>query len=248
MKRQAASFRLVPRLLAAALGLALLSSEAAHAALDWPELPLPPKADMQWIARSMRVSGIPTRVLQFQSRASRGEVVEYYRAYWTGAYAQPPSVRAVGDSTVVGQKHGPYLLTVTVRDAEHGGSDGLIAEALVAGSKTDLDPGRLPLLPGAHVVRVIESDDPGQHSREVLVVSPQMTGSVLQFYQASLQGDGWQQLQANEAPRTASSAGGGFLVFARGAEQMQLSVAPGKGRGTWLLANLVTKDTGSGSP
>jgi len=220
----------------------------ARASQDWPELPLPPKADVQWIAQSMRVSGVPTRVLQFQSRASRTEIIEYYRAYWTGAYPQKPSVRQVDDSTVVGQKHGPYLLTVTVRDADHNGSEGVIAEAQVAGSKTDLDPGALPLMPGAHVVRVIECDDPGQHSRQVLVVNPQLTPSVLQFYQASFENAGWQQIQMSEVPRSASVAGGGFMVFARGAQQMQLSIAAKAGRGSWLLANLVTKDTGTSAP
>jgi len=47
----------------------------------WPEVPLPPKADVQWVAQSMRVNGVPTRVMQFQSRASRGEIIEYYSAY-----------------------------------------------------------------------------------------------------------------------------------------------------------------------
>lgn len=227
--------------------IALLLIGNAHASQDWPELPMPPKADVQWIAQSMRVNGIPTRVQQFQSRASRAEVVEYYRAHWTGAYPQKPSVRVVQDSTVVGQKHGPYLMTVTVRDADRSGSEGLIAVAQVAGSKIDLDPGQLPMMPGAHVVRVIESDDPGQRSRQLMVINPQAAASVLQFYQGSFQDAGWQQIQLNEIPRTARSGGGSFVVFARDNNQLQLSIEPATPRGTWLLANLVTKDTGPGS-
>jgi len=224
--------------------LALVLVGSAHASQDWPELPLPPKADVQWVAQSMRVNGMPTRVLQFQSRASRAEVVEYYRAHWTGAYPLKPSVRAVGDETVVGQKHGPYLMTVTVRDAARDGSEGVLSVAQVAGAKTDLDPGGLPMMPGAHVVRVVETDDPGQHSRQLMVVNPLPAPSVLQFYQSSLQDAGWQQIQLNDVPRTAQGGGGSLLVFARDASQMQLSIEPAPGRGSWLVANLVTKDTG----
>jgi len=233
----------VPGLLGAVVSIALMAAGNAHAQ-DWPELPLPPKADVQWIAQSMRVNGIPTRVLQFQSRASRAEIVEYYRAHWTGAYPQKPSVRAVQDSTVVGQKHGPYLMTLSVRDAAHHGSEGLIAVAQVAGSKTDLDPGALPMMPGAHVVQVIESDDPGQRSRQLMIVNPQPAAAVLQFYQASFQDAGWQQIQLNEISRTTRGGGGSFLVLARDNSEMQISIEATQGRGTWLLANLVTKGTG----
>jgi hypothetical protein len=213
-----------------AVSLAFLAAGSAHAAPDWPELPLPPKADVQWIAQSMRVNGMPTRVQQFQSRASRAEIVEYYRAHWMGGYPQKPSVKAVKDSTVVGQRHGPYLMTVT------------------AGSKVDLEPGELPLMPGAHVVRVVESDDPGKHSRDLIVINPQPPRSVAQFYLASLQNAGWQRVQLNDIPHTERGGGGSFMAFARGGSEMQISVVePAKSKGTWLIANQVTKDTGPGS-
>jgi hypothetical protein len=231
-----------------AVSLAFLAAGSAHAAPDWPELPLPPKADVQWIAQSMRVNGMPTRVQQFQSRASRAEIVEYYRAHWMGGYPQKPSVKAVKDSTVVGQRHGPYLMTVTVRDAPRDGSQGLIAVAQVAGSKVDLEPGELPLMPGAHVVRVVESDDPGKHSRDLIVINPQPPRSVAQFYLASLQNAGWQRVQLNDIPHTERGGGGSFMAFARGGSEMQISVVePAKSKGTWLIANQVTKDTGPGS-
>lgn len=228
-----------------AVSIALLAVGSAQATENWPELPLPPKADVQWIAQSMRVNGIPTRVQQFQSRATRAEIVEYYQAHWTGAYPLKPSVKVVGDSTVVGQKHGPYLMTITVRDGPREGSQGLIAVAQIAGSKIDLDPGELPMMPGAHVVRVVESDDPGKHSRELLVVNPQPAQSVVHFYQAHFQNAGWHQLQLNDIPRTQHAEGGALVIFAQGDAEMQMTtIDSAKGKGSWLIANLVTKDTG----
>jgi len=227
----------------------------AWAVEPWPEVPLPPKADVQWVAQSMRVNGVPTRVMQFQSRADRSEITEYYRAYWSG-YPHAPSVHALGQATVVGQKHGPYLMTVKVEDAPRGAgggaaSCGLISVAQVIGSKGERDPGQLPLMNGAHVLSVVESDDPGKHSRTVVVLTPQPPTSVTQFYQASFVNAGWLQVQGDNSansPRTPGAAAGSFVVFVRGEDEMQLNiVATRSGRGSTLLANLVTKDTGPGA-
>jgi len=218
----------------------------AWAVEPWPEIPLPPKADVQWVAQSMRVNGVPTRVMQFQSRSSRAQIVDYYRAYWTGAYPHKASVQPLGDATVVGQMHGPYLMNVKVQDAARGGSHGLISVARVLGSKADRDPGELPLIGGAQVISVVESDDPGKHSRELLIRAPQPPSSVAQFYEASLGNVGWRQLQGNDTPANPGGPTGRFMAFGRDGKEMQLSiVATPRVRGSVIVANLVTKDTGT---
>src|SRR6516225_4749256 len=221
----------------------------AWAVEPWPALPLPPKAEVQWVAQSMRVNGVPTRVLQFQSRASRAEVANYYRSYWTGGYPRKASVHLSADATIVGQMHGPYLMTLKVEDADQGGSRGLISVAQVIGSRVDRDPGALPLMSGAHVLQVVESDDPGKHSRQVVVITPQPPSSVRNFYEASFDNAGWQVLHGTDTadvPHRATVPAGAFVVFAREGAEMQLSiVATPQGRGSIVLANLVTKDTGA---
>lgn len=238
--------KLAVEAVAAATFLALFAAAGrAWAVEPWPEVPLPPKAHVQWVAQSMRVNGVPTRVMQFQSRAGRGEITEYYQAYWSGGYEHKPSVHALGEATVVGQMHGPYLMTLKVEDAARGTSVGLISVAQVIGSKVDRDPGELPLMTGARVISVVESDDPGKHSRAVTIVSPQPASSAAQFYQASLVNAGWLQIQGNDLPRQPGAPAGSFIVFARGESEMQLSIVSARnGRATTLLANLVTKDTG----
>lgn len=239
------------RLLEAALCALILVTLAAmaspvFAAQDWPEIPKPPKAQTQWIAQSMRVNGVPTRVFQFQSEASRQEVVEFYRAYWTGGYEHAPSVHPFGDATVVGQKHGPYLLTVKVMDGEKGTSRGIISEAQVVGSKIDRSPGLVPLMPGAQVTQVVESDDPGKHSRQVVIVTTQAPVTVGRYYQASFLKAGWRQIQGAASPAALGrQSAGTFFTFSRGPSEMQMSIAKvATGQGTVVLANLVTKDTG----
>jgi hypothetical protein len=229
--------------------LAVLSSmpEPAFAAQSWPEVAMPPKAEVQWVAASMRVNGVPTRVLQFQSRASRTEVVEYYRSYWSNGYEHEPTVRPMGPrATVLGQLHGPYLLTVKVEDGDKGTSRGLISLAQIGGSALDRSPGVVPLMPGAHVVSVVESDDPGKRSRQVVIYTSQPAASATRFYQASFANAGWLQLQGAPSPTASRRASpSSFLVFARGPSEMQVSIAEmDKGKGSAVLTNLVTKDTG----
>jgi hypothetical protein len=222
------------------------------AAEPWPEMPMPPKAKVQWIAQSMRVNGVPTRVMQFQSRASRQEVIAYYAAYWSGdgagGYVHKPSVHALGDATVIGQVHGPYLMNIKVEDAPNATSKGLISVAQVLGSKPDHDPGAVQLMPGAHVVSVVESSDPGKESRQVLILTPQPVSSVTQFYRASFVNAGWTEVQGDVPPRRVGRFTTSFAVFSRGASEMQLSIVDSpQGPGSTLLANLVTKDTGRGA-
>jgi hypothetical protein len=228
-----------------ALFFALFAMGSAVAAEPWPEIPSPPKAKVEWVGDSMRVNGVPTRVMQFHSRVSRGEIVEYYRAYWSGGYSTKPSITPMSGATVVGQRHGPYFMTVKVEDADGGASQGLISVAQVAGSKVERNPGEVPLIPGAHVYSVVESDDPGKHCRTVVILTPQPQTSAMQFYQTSLTNAGWRQIQVTESPRTAGGSPGSFVVFARDASEMQLSIVQAnQGRGSTLVANLVTKDTG----
>jgi hypothetical protein len=225
----------------------LLMGSRGAAAEDWPEIPAPPHSKLEWVADSMRINGVPTRVLRFDSQSTAAEVVAYYRSYWTGGYAHPPSITSLGPATVVGQRHGPFFMTVKVQATDNGKSTGLIATSQVVGIKVTRDPGELPLMPGAQVYSVVESDDPGKHSREVIVQMSQPPSSVAHFYQTSLTNDQWHQLQDTETPVAAGVHPGNFLVFGRDQSEFLLSIvaAPG-GRGSTLVANLVTKDTGPG--
>ncbi|HXY96474.1 MAG TPA: hypothetical protein VEH00_05820 [Steroidobacteraceae bacterium] len=221
------------------------SVAGAASSTPWPEIPSPPDAKVEWVADSMRVNGVPMRVMRFTSTEARSAVVDYYRSYWSGGYPTRPSVRVAGNQTVVGQAHGPYYMTVAVKDAPQGTSQGLISVSQVAGSKIERSPGELPLMPGAKVLQVVESNDPGRRSREVFVRNPQAPASVMSYYQAALADGGWQAVQYTDVPRNGASAGGSFAVFRRERSELQLSVAPAPGgRGSLLLADLITKDTG----
>jgi len=234
---------ILPRVL---LGAVLLVATAARtfASEPWPELPLPPRASVQWVGDSMRVNGVPMRIMQFQSSAAAHDIVEYYLAYWSRGYPAKPSVRPVGPATVVGQAHGPYFMTVKVRDADRGGSDGLIAVSRLLGTRIERSPGALSLMQGAKVLQVVESNDPGKTSRQMVISNTLAPPAVAQYYLSWFQSEGWQLVQHTDTPRTARAPESSFMVFQRDREEALVSVVAAAGaRGSVMVANLVTKDT-----
>jgi hypothetical protein len=231
--------------LGAACGILFCPGQAL-AVEPWPDMPIPPNVDAQWIAQSMRVNGVPTRIMQFQARQSRRQIVEYYTNRWSSGYARKPSVRPLGDATVINQGQGPYLMTVKVEDDVGGNSHGLISVARVLGSRPDTSPGLVELMPGGRVLQVVESDDLGKHSRQVLILTPQSTASVSEFYQAAFTNNGWRQLQGADASQPEEARRGSFMVFSQAGAEMQMSIVASRSRlgGSTVLTNLVTKGTG----
>lgn len=224
--------------------LALLLSGAAHAqnSTPWPEVPLPPHAKVEWVAQDMKVNGIPMRVMHFESTASRSEIVAYYTSHWSGAYPGKPSVQPLEEATVVGQVHGPYYMTVKVSDRPHDASEGLISVSQIAGNRVERSAGGLPLMPGATIVSVVESNDPGQRCRQLVVAQDAGVDSANSFYQTALEGAGWHLVQ--KSPADAGNAGT-LSVYHRDRSELSIGLSAAQGRrGSTLVATWVTKGTG----
>jgi pyruvate/2-oxoglutarate dehydrogenase complex dihydrolipoamide acyltransferase (E2) component len=135
-------------------------------------------------------------------------------------------------------------MTVKVKDAPKGGSEGLIAVSRLLGSRLERSPGEVPVMPGAQIYQVVESNDPRRRSRQVLMSSSSAVPTVAHYYQGTLTNAGWKQAQYTDTPRKAGRPAGSFMVFLRDRSEMQLSVAGGAdGRGCIISATLVTKDT-----
>lgn len=237
---------------------ALAAAGHAFAASEpWPELPMPPRAQVQWVGDSMRINGIPTRILRFESSVSREEIVEFYRAHWAAAPDMPPpAVNEVDDAIVVGQGHGPYFMTAKVRSRGREGSEGLLSVARIKGHKAKLDAGEITVMPNAKILSVVESDDPGRTSRQIVTLAPAGVESVRRFYDTALKQRGWIFVQEG-GPQAAATqaaaakypqvAGGGptkgyFAIYQRALEELQLSAVPGAGGRTFLVANLVKRE------
>lgn len=231
-------------------------TSAGAAAEPWPELPVPPRAQVQWVGDSMRINGIPTRVARFESSLSKQEIVAFFRAHWAADRDRPPpAVDDVDGATVVGQAHGPYYMMAQVRARGRDASEGLLSVARVLGSEVKLDPGEVAVMPNAKVLSVVESEDPGRRSRYVVMWVEAATETARRFYETALAQRGWQLVQQGGPPPAelrAQVPHGFFAIYQRGAAarreraELQLGLVAeqrARGvRGTTIVANLITHD------
>jgi hypothetical protein len=232
------------RLLALALFL-WAGALRAESSTPWPDVAVPPHAKVEWVADNMKVNGFPMRVLHFESTASREEVVNFYTAHWSGGYPTKPAVRTQDGTTIVGQAHGPYFMTAKVSDAPHSGSQGFLSISQIVGNHAERSAGPLPLPPGATILTVVESSDPGKQSRQVTAVERAGVIAGANWFQAALEGAGWHLVQRTQAD--ARTADAGLLqIFQRDQDEVSVSVMPGAQRGSSVVLNLVTKGTGRG--
>jgi hypothetical protein len=214
----------------------------AETSTPWPEVPLPPHATVEWVGDRMKLNGIPMRVMRFESTASRTEIVAYYTAHWSGAYRTKPSVTPLGDTTLVGQAHGPYYMTVKVGDAPHDGSAGYISVSQILGNRVERSSGGLPLMPGARILSVLESGDLGKQCRELVISQDAGADSARRYYEAALHSAGWHAVQSASADPTGPRPPASFEVYRRDASELSITVMAGDGgRGSTLVATLVTK-------
>ncbi len=225
------------------LGLVLSASASAQNSTPWPQVPLPPRANVQWIADDMKVDGIPMRVMRFDSQTSREEVAAYYTAHWSGGYPTKPSVTTSGNTTVVGQAHGPYYMTVKVREEPHQHSSGWIAVSQMLGNKVELAAGGLPIPPGAKIMSVVESRDPGKWCRQLVISYEGSVDNAINFYEAALNGAGWEQIQKTWSAPPGVGPRAALGVYQRDQSQLAISVTQAKGQRTSIMATLVTNDT-----
>jgi hypothetical protein len=232
------------RWLAAALLLA--GAARAETSVPWPTLPLPPHSNVEWVADRMKVNGIPMRVMRFESTVSRSEIVAFYTAHWSGGYKAKPSVRPLGEATLVGQLHGPYYMTVKVSERPNNASAGFISVSQLLGNAVVRDAGDFPLIPGARVVSVVESSDPGQQSRELVIEQDAGAGVAGNYYRAALENAGWRQVQKTIGGPAEPQQAGSLEVYRRDASELSISVIAAGGRaGSSVIATIVTKGTGS---
>ena len=228
-----------------AIAAALAGGARAETSTPWPEMPLPPHSKVAWVGDNMKVNGIPMRIAQFESTVSRTEIVAYYTAHWSQGYQTKPSVRPMGDVTVVGQAHGPYYMTVKVGDRPHDGSAGFISVSQVLGNKIERSAGGLPLMPGAKILSVVESSDPGKVSRELVIAQDAGADSARHYYEGALENAGWRAIQKTGPDQGHPQQAGSLEFYRRDSSELSITVMPARnGRGSTLVATLVTKDTG----
>lgn len=191
-----------------------------------PDLADPPQGTAQWIARSMRMNGLPMTLKSFESRLSPDGVLIHYESQLRSSGSHETRRSTNSPWKVLTFQSHDHLITVHAR-AVSGGSEGTI---LVSPA---LDHARLrlhsdfPRPPSARIVNLQQYDDAGVQSEHISFASDRTPFVEAQAFSQLLTRDGWTLIDT----RPTYSAHRGFVLEAqRDAEQALLVVIPDAAR------------------
>lgn len=203
-------------------GVIAIPGMTARAAIDWPNVPLPPSTQVEKVGDEMRVNGLPMRAIAFESGLAPQEVIKFYLNAWRSGTGELSSEKRVADWTVVAYTESTFHTTVQVRPRADGrGSMGYIGTTSRDGSeRPDFSARGLPQPAGARVLSAVESDDPGRQNVQVTMTVPMSVSSIASYYASSLQRDGWVP-ERTPKPREANSDRI-YATYNRGVEQLDV--------------------------
>jgi hypothetical protein len=227
-----------------ALALASLAVQAAGD--EWPSVPPPPRARVEWVAENAVVNGLPTRVERFESELTPTEVLTHYRTRWGGAkFGSPRETQAAG-WRALSTLSGGFQLAVQVRPAQGGsGSEGLLSVANFQDIRRDPAPPQLPRFRDTRIAQVTESRDGPLKSQLVAMVSTESFDVNLQRWRGEWLRRGWQLDFEKRAPVDRDGIKTWLASFSKPPQSIDLALAwRPNDRRSYLTANLLSPAEG----
>lgn len=211
------------------MGAVLLISSMLPASAERPALPdlaAPPHGSAQWIARSMRMNGLPMTLKAFESRLSPDAVLAHYESELktSGSHDVRRGVNSPWQVLMV-RSH-DHFITVHAR-SNSSGSEGTI---LVSPA---LDPMALKLQTDfprpstTHIVNLQQYDDAGMRSEHISLSSERAPLTEAQAFSQLLITSGWSIIDTRP---TLESYRGFVLEAQRQAEHAVLVIMPDAAR------------------
>lgn len=198
----------------------------ARTVSELPDLAAPPDGTAQWIARSMRMNGLPMTLKAFQSRMSPDAVLAHYESMLkiSGSHETRRGTRLPW--RVLTFKSRDHLITVQAR-AVSAGSEGTILVSTALGAAAFRMRTEFPRPPTARLVNLQQYDDAGMASEHISLSSDRSPFIEAQAFSQLLIRDGWTMIDT----RPTHQMHRGFVLEAqREAEQALLVIMPDAAR------------------
>lgn len=187
-----------------------------------PDLGAPPQGSAQWIAKSMRMNGLPMTLKVFESRLAPDAVLSHYESFTKAGRTRESRRMNNAPWQVLMLKSADHFITVHARAVARG-SEGtiLVSPALKPATlqmRTDF-----PRPPSTRIVNLQQYDDDGVQSEHISLASNRATFSELQDFSQLLIGEGWSVVDTRP---TQDVQRGFVLEVQRRAEHAQLVIVP----------------------
>jgi hypothetical protein len=165
-----------------------------------PEIAAPPGGQALWIARAMRLNGVPMTIKSFHSPMNAAEVLRHYeRDLRTGANLE--TKRTHEHSWHVLAVMAPsYYVTIRARDTSRGAEGTITVTPALAG----LSATKRTSFPHPHAMRVVnlqQYDDDGIEAEHISLVSRRSVAIEARELEELLARNGWHLLRSERAAR-----------------------------------------------
>lgn len=191
-----------------------------------PDVPAPPQGEVQWVARSMRMNGLPMTLKTFQSRLDPEQVFNHYESIAARWGRSEFRRSASHQHRLLSIRSARYHVTVEAR-ATVSGCEGTITVSTPPERSAASVDSSFPRPASAHIVSRQEYEDDGIEAEHLSLVSTRSASVEALAFADALSRDGWQILRQQALQRQAR---GVVIEAQRGAEQVLLTLQPDRSR------------------
>src|SRR5687767_12132655 len=211
------------------------AGEIADLTAKFPELDPPPNGEAQWVARSMRLNGLPMTIKAFKTSTSVEDVIYFYERWWHGKGKADYQRSQRGEWRMLGIKSDKHFISIQARRTL-GGSEGTIAVSTTPDAVKRMAT-KFPHPTSTSVVALQEYDDFGMESEHITMLSSRAATVEARDFARMLQAQGW-HLVLDAKSKTSQ---GHTLEAQRDAEHAQISFLPGRELGATTAVTVVWK-------
>lgn len=155
-----------------------------------PDLGAPPQGAAQWIAKSMRMNGLPMTLKVFESRLTPDAVLSHYEWFVKAKGTHESRRMTNAPWQVLLLKSADHFITVHARTVAHG-SEGTILVSPVLEPTTLRMRTAFPRPATTRIVNLQQYDDDGVESEHISLSSKRATFTELQDFSQLLISEGW---------------------------------------------------------
>lgn len=200
-----------------------------------PSLAAPPQGQAQWIAKSMRMNGLPMTMKVFESRLTPDAVLSHYESSLKGSGVHESRRMNNAPWQVLMLKSADHFITVHARAVAHGSEGTILVSPAIEPASLRMRT-NFPRPASTRIVNLQQYDDDGVQSEHISLTSNRASFGELHDYSQLLISEGWTVIDTrptHEVPR------GFVLEVQRQTEHALIVIAPNAAQPTTTAISIV---------
>jgi len=165
-------------------------SSLAKAVAAFPDLPTPPQGETQWIARSMRMNGLPMTIQSLVSRSVPSEVIQFYQSWAMQEGGSQTRQWHTHDNEVLSIRAVSYLVTIELQQVVSGSQGTIVISSPPERARLNTAT-EFPHPSYWRVANLQQYEDDGKETEHITFTSTHMPESEAQAIMEMLASNGW---------------------------------------------------------